>query len=177
MSETKAFEPEQTWSALERRLETETDPRRRHLLEQVRDHVRAEIGGEIDPLMATLTGEPEYHFRGIGFDMGPKGRENVRPFYKDMIAGGGNRFHFDVQRIVVDHDTVVTEGKMRTVVDGAGLIATGVSEVDGEPVIDDGRYISESLILTVWPADADGKLIGEDIWFGTSPSEAKRTRL
>ncbi len=170
------FDPDRSWAALERRMETEKDPRRRQLLAQVRDHMRTEIGGQLDPLMATLVDEPRYHFRGLGFDMGPKGREAVHAFYKDMIAGGGNRFMFDIQRIVVDENAVVTEGFMRTTTTGADLIASGVSEVDGQPVEAGARYLSESLILTVWPADEDGRLVGEDIWFG-SPPNSKLSRL
>jgi len=174
MDEPPVFDPDQSWAALERRLETESDPRRRQLLTQVRDHMRSEITGQLEPLMATLADEPQYHFRGLGFDMGPKGRENVHTFYKDMIASGGNRFMFDIQRIVVDRDSVVTEGIMRAVTQGADLVATGVTEIEGEPVDSEASYLSENLILTVWPADEDGRLIGEDIWFGSVPNSNLR---
>jgi len=135
----------------------------------VRDHVRAEIRGEFDELMATLVDEPQYHFRGLGPDIGPKGRENVASFYQQMIEGGGNRFEFDIQRIVVDDDSVVTEGFMRQVSLGSALQAAGVTEVEGQPVEPETQYLSETTILTVWPAGEDGRLVGEDIWFGSSP--------
>ncbi len=170
MSDTPTFDPDQSWGALERRMETEKDPRRLKLLTEVRDHMRTEITGQLDGLMDTLTADPAYHFRGLGFDMGPKGRENVHAFYRDMIASGGNRFQFDIQRIVVDEHSVVTEGFMRSVTRGQDLIATGTTEVNGEPVDAAANYLSENLILTVWPADEDGKLIGEDIWFGSTPN-------
>lgn len=170
------FDPDRSWEALERRMETETDPRRRALLAQVRDHMRTEIKGQLEPLMATLTDEPRYHFHGLGFDMGPKGREAVHDFYRDMIEGGGNRFMFDIQRIVVDDHAVVTEGFMRTSTRGADLLASGVTEVEGSPVESDADYIAESLILTVWPADDEGRLIGEDIWFGSPPNSNLRKR-
>jgi len=176
MSEAPRFDPEQSWNALDRRIEIEDDPRRKLLLTRVRDHMRTEITGQLDGLMDTLTADPAYHFRGLGFDMGPKGRKNVHDFYRDMIAGGGNRFQFDIQRIVVDHDSVVTEGFMRTLTRGEDLIASGVSEVDGEPVDANAKYLSENLILTVWPADEQGQLIGEDIWFGSTPN-ANLTRI
>ncbi|MEE2672958.1 MAG: nuclear transport factor 2 family protein [Myxococcota bacterium] len=174
MSDTVEFDPDASWGALERRMESEKDPRRRQLLQQVRDHMKTEISGQLEALMATLVDEPQYHFRGLGFDMGPKGRQNVHSFYKDMIAGGGNRFHFDIRRIVVDENSVVTEGFMRSVTAGADLIASGVGEVNGEPVDPAGRYVGENLILTVWPADEDGRLVGEDIWFGTTPNSKLR---
>jgi len=176
MATPPVFDPDQSWAALDRRLEAEKDPRRRKLLTQVRDHMCAEITGRLDELMATLTDEPQYHFRGVGFDMGPKGREAVHTFYAEMIANGGNRFMFDVQRIVVDEHAVVTEGFMRAATSGADLIATGVTEVEERPVEADARYLSENRILTVWPADESGRLIGEDIWFGSTPNSSL-TRL
>lgn len=166
----RRFDPENTWQAVQKRMLGESDPRRRQLLQQVRDHMRAEVRGELEPLMATLVDDPQYHFRGLGVDIGPKGREAVRSFYEQMIARGDNRFEFDVQRIAVDADSVVTEGEIRQVVRGSAVIAGGKSEVDGEPVDPDARYLTSNLILTVWPAAADGRLVGEDIWFGTPPN-------
>jgi hypothetical protein len=172
MSDRPSFDPESTWKPLEERLARETDPRRRKLLEEVRDHMRNEITGDLEGLMNTLTAEPQYHLWGVGEEGGPKGRSAVEVFYRKMIDTGGNRFHFDIRRIVVDEDSVVTEGKMRTTMPGAALVASGVQEVDGEPVDADGQYLAEWQILTVWPADEDGKLIGEDIYFGSDPMKS-----
>lgn len=164
------FDPDSSWDAVERRLEEERDPICRALLEQVRDHIRAEICGELEPLMDTLIEEPRYHFRSSGPEGGPKGREAVRSFYAAMIAGGGNRFHFDIERIFVDARGVVTEGKMRQTIAGEAVVASGVSEVDGEPVDPAATYLTENHILTVWPAGEDNRLVGEDIFFGSPPA-------
>ncbi len=163
------FEPEKTWLPVEKRMEAETNPRIRSNLEEVRNHMRAEIRGEHGPLMETLTAEPLYHMWGIPEENGPKGREAVSAFYASMIETGGNRFHFDVRLICADEHSVVTEGVMRSLFPGALLKASGVEEVEGEPVEDDGEYVSEWQILTVWPIDEAGKIIGEDIYFGSAP--------
>jgi hypothetical protein len=113
MSIRSQFDPERSWQSLEERIEIEKDPRCRQLLEQVRDHLRTEIRGELEALMATLVEDPQYHLWGIGEEVGPKGREAVAAFYTDMIASGGNHFEFEIRRIVVDHDAVVTEGVFR----------------------------------------------------------------
>lgn len=176
MSETTGFDPEQSWAALEARLARETDPRRRQLLEQVRDHMRTEIRGELPALMATLVDEPSYHLWGLPVEAGPKGRAAVEEFYRQMIAGGGNNFQFEIRRIVVDDDTVVTEGVMRQPMPGTAVAASGVSEVEGEPVDTEATYLSEMQILTVWPMSADGRIAGEDIYMG-SPPMASLSRL
>jgi hypothetical protein len=163
------FDPERSWQTLEERIAVETDSRCCQLLEQVRDHMRTEIRGEFDALMATLVDDPQYHLWGMGPDIGPKGRGAVATFYRDMIANGGNHFEFDIRRIVVDHDAVVTEGIIRVLMPGAAVIASGVTQVAGLPVASDARYISENQILTVWPAAEDGRIKGEDIYFGSPP--------
>jgi len=165
------FAPEKTWLAVEARMESETNPRVRANLEQVRDHMRAEIQGDHAALMATLTDEPRYHMWGTPVESGPKGWENVSVFYEGMIASGGNRFHFEVDRIVADEHAVVTEGRMRSLMPGAALKASGVEAVGGYPVDEGERYVAEWQILTVWPIDDDGKIIGEDIYFGSNPMQ------
>jgi hypothetical protein len=52
---------------------------------------------------------------------------------------------------------------------GAAVVASGISEVSGRPVDADARYVSENQILTVWPAAEDGRIEGEDIYFGSPP--------
>jgi hypothetical protein len=169
MSKKPRFEPEQSWQPLEARIATERDPRCKQLLEQVRDHMRTEILGDFEGLMATLIDEPEYHLWGTPVEGGPKGRAEVEAFYQQMISGGGNWFHFDIQRIVVDHDSVVTEGLMRMQMPGAAVAASGISDVDGQAVEEGATYLAITQILTVWPAAEDGRIIGEDIYFGSPP--------
>lgn len=77
MKERPQFDPERTWAAVQVRLDRESDPRRRALLAAVRDHMRSEVRGELDALMATLIDEPRYHFWGVPEEGGPKGREAV----------------------------------------------------------------------------------------------------
>ncbi|NRA03002.1 MAG: nuclear transport factor 2 family protein [Myxococcales bacterium] len=168
-SSPRDFDPERSWRVLEARLEQESDPRRRQLLEWVRDHVRSEILGDLESLMATLIDEPQYHFFGMGPDAGPKGRAAVEAFYKQMLASGGNRFEFEMHRVVVDEGAVVTEGQLRQVVPGSALVASQIETVESEAVDPAANYLSEMQILTLWPAGADGRLVGEDIYFGSPP--------
>ena len=170
------FDPERSWRVLEARLEEERDPQRRLLLERVRDHVRTEIQGDFEGLMETLVDEPQYHFFGMGPDAGPKGRAAVEAFYKQMLASGGNRFEFEMYRVVVDASAVITEGQLRQVMPGSALLASQIEAVQGAAVDPDASYLSEMQILTVWPAGPDGRLIGEDIYFG-SPPLSKLRRL
>ena len=163
------LDPTKTWKGVEAAFEKETNPRHKKLLKEVRDHMKTEVCGDIEGLMNTLTAEPEYHMWGAGAPPAPKGRANVRAFYEAMIARGGTLFEFDVERIFVDDNGVVTEGKLRNMYPGEAVMAAGVTEVNGEAVDPAATYVGCAQLLTVWPADPDGKLIGEDIYFGSSP--------
>jgi limonene-1,2-epoxide hydrolase len=169
VSDVPDFDPTRTWVAVEARLDAEQDPAVKALLTQVRDHMKSEIEGDFDALMETLIDEPRYHFWGTPEEGGPKGREAVASFYRNMIDSGGNRFHFEVERVFADATGVVTEGRMRQPMSGAIVATSGVTEVDGEPVDSAATYLSEWQILTVWPAGVDGRLVGEDIYFGSPP--------
>ena len=166
------IDPTRTWAAVEAAWQAETRPGHKALLKQVRDHMKTEVCGEIELLMNTLTAEPQYHIWGQGPDRGPKGRAAVRGFYEMLIASGGNLFEFNVEKVIVDDSAVVTEGRLRNTHPGDQLLAAGVTQVNGEAVDAAAKYVSNSQLLTVWPADADGKLIGEDIYFGTNPFDA-----
>lgn len=174
MAEAPKFDPDQSWAPLDARIQVEADPRRRRLLEQVRDHMRTEITGDHAGLMATLADEPRYHFWGMPVEGGPKGRKAVEDFYRQMISSGGHRFHFAIERIVVDDDTVVTEGKIHQKIAFEALTASGVEEVEGRPLDREATYVAETHIVTVWPMTPEGKIIGEDIYFGSPPLDRLR---
>ena len=172
----RRFDPDATWAPLDERIARESDPQTRQLLEQVRQHMKVEIGGDHGALMATLVDEPRYHFWGTDLMEAPKSRAAVAAFYEQMIDGGGNRFEFRIHKIVADRENVVTEGTMRQKLPGAAIAVSGIQEVDGEAVDPSAEYLCESQILTVWPGGEGGRLVGEDIYFGT-PIMAHVTRL
>jgi hypothetical protein len=160
------IEPHQSWLALAARAQREGDPRVRTLLTAVRDHMEHEIRGQLPELMATLTASPVYHFWNPAGSFKLEGRAAVESFYTSMIAAGGNQFEVVVEKIVADRDNVITEGRVKQVRRGAELIAAGRKEVAGQPVKPDELFLTRAQLVTVWPGDAAGKLVGEDIYFG-----------
>ena len=162
------IEPFASWLPLEARAAEEPEGPGRTLLELVRAHMEHEIRGEIEPLMATLTDAPVYHF----WNETPsvlEGHDQVRGFYQGMIASGTNQFEVVVERIVVDPGAVITEGRVKQVYTGVMAAAMGLAELDGTPLAADELVLTTTQLITVWPAAADGKLLGEDIYFGHSP--------
>lgn len=162
------IEPFASWLPLEARAAEEPAGPGRRLLELVRAHMEHEIRGEIEPLMATLTDEPAYHFWNDEPSV-LEGYDQIRGFYEGMIASGTNQFEVVVERIVVDRGGVITEGQVKQVYTGAMAAAMGLTELDGVALAADDLVLTTTQLITVWPAAADGKLLGEDIYFGHSP--------
>ena len=52
----------------------QTNPKHKALVEMVQEHMRTEVRGEHEGLMATLVDDPQYHMWGDTTDTGPKGR-------------------------------------------------------------------------------------------------------
>lgn len=152
------IDPTRTWRLVEQRLATETDPRRRQLLEATREHMQAEAAADWDRLVATLGPEPAYHQWGSSAsDEGPKGREAVMDFYRGILAAGCEVLHHDVERLIVDEHAVVTEGELRIAYPGWVLAARGLDVTETE-----AYYLYRTRMLIVWEYDDDAKLLCED---------------
>lgn len=164
-----AINPHHSWLPLEAAAARAANPRRKALITEVRDHMEHEIKGDLEALMGTLTEQPVYHFWGNGAPSVIEGREAVRAFYSGMFATGGQQFEVVVDKVIASDDHVVTEGQVKQVHRGRALLDMGMSEVNGAPVQAEDLWLGAAQLVTLWPADAAGKLIGEDIYFGASP--------
>ena len=163
---TDIIDSTKTFRLLEERIAKTTNPRHLLMLKRVLDHAMGEARLDLDLVMSTLTADPRYIAWGAPADMSPAGRQAVRSFYEDTIVKGGQWFlELDMDRIVVDDDTIVTEGYMRSLYFGADAASRGF------PVDDrDGFYILTLRMLVVWPFDADGFIKGEETYSAvTSP--------
>ena len=164
------FDPHNSWLALRDRAAATDNPLHRQLLEGVASHMEAEIKGQLEPLMATLTDQPVYHFWRVGPEnMVLEGYDAVAGFYSNMFATGGNQFQVVCERIFVDDGGVITQGQVRQVYKAADLSAMGITQAAGEAIGAHDLWLSDTQLITVWPAAPDGRLVGEDIYFGADP--------
>ncbi len=160
--------PHHSWLPLEERANDVSNPRHKAMLTQVRDHMCFEIKGQLEELLGTLSPRANYHFYGNAM-MNINGPAGIREFYTGLIASGANQFEVDIEKIVVDDDNVVTEGKVRQIYTAREVAAMGVAEVNGEALSDDGLYLTSTQLITVWPVDDDGLLLGEDVYLASDP--------
>lgn len=165
---------ERSWQLLAARAEAESDPRKRANLEIVARHVREEVRGDVPALMRTLVAQPVYEVWGASDSVGPKGYDEVKAFYEASIAIGKNRLEFEITNVLVEHDTVVTEGIFRHAYTGDLLMRRGFASMD--EVEPSAWYLVEYRALIVWPIDADGLIEGERMYIGESPRVVRRLR-
>ena len=142
---------------MQERLDRTENPRHRKMLQTVRDHLAAEVAGSLDALMATLVPDPEYHLWGNGVDGGPKSAGAVRAYYASLVEDKRGVLEFDIDRIVCDDDTVVTEGWYRALNRGAVARKLGFVVDD-----DEADYLVTRRIVLFWPFNQAGEMLGED---------------
>jgi hypothetical protein len=147
-----------TFKAMEERLARTTNPRHRAMLEKLLVHARGEAAPDLDMVMGTLGKNPAYHSWTAGPEMSPRGREAVLNFYiHNVVDAGRHVFEFDIDRMVVDDDTIITEGYMTMLYLGRDAIATGL------PVNDPAAFYAVRMrMIIVWPYDDEGMICGED---------------
>ena len=153
------FDANRGWHVVQKRLDRTTNPRHRQLLEVLRDHLKAEATSDFDLLLSTLAPDPEYKFwvSGNGFGAGPKGLAAVTAHYQNLYVEGRHVCEFDIDRLVVDDDCIVTEGWFKQLYPG------WVLKLRNAPIDDESAVYMVTMRLTLfWPYDDDGKLTGED---------------
>ena len=156
------IDPSRTWKKVEERLAVETDPVLRRNLEVVLVHMKAEAALDVDGLIETLSDRVSYHvYQDPEPFLNPKGKAEVRTFYETFAASGAHRLQFEVDRLVVDRDCVLTEGLMKIAYPGSVVLAMGHEIDDAE-----AYYLFQTHMAILWPIDEDGKILGEDTYAG-----------
>jgi hypothetical protein len=151
------------WQMLLDAIETCDDPRTRHCLQLVADHIVAEVAGDIDGVLATLAADPIYTIWGASNSKAPVGGAAVREFYEQLVGSGKNRLDYVLTRVVADRQAVVTEGDFHHVFPGEAL----AGRVDG---VEPGRWYHVAYrALVVWVVGDGDRISGEDIYSGEVP--------
>jgi hypothetical protein len=144
-----------TWRKVEERLARETDPILIRNLETLLVHMKAESALDMEPLMSTVSERAVYQNFAGGNEIA--GKAAVRKFYEDFAASGAQKLQFDIDRLVVDRECILTEGVMRMAYPGRTLAGHGI--IVDDP---DADYLFETRMAILWPIDEHGLFIGED---------------
>ncbi len=90
-------------------------------------------------------------------------------YYRELVEARRQILEFEIDRIVVDDDTVVTEGWIRAINLGSVARARGYA-VDDEAA----SYLVTQRVVIFWPFDEQGRMLGED---GYASFDAGSARL
>lgn len=147
-------------------LKSITDPRRRQILINFRDHALAECTGDHEALMATCSKKSQrYEAYSSGDDfssMQPQSYEALWDYYKSLIDLNMYLIHSEPEKIVVGDDEVVVEIMVHMVLSGQQAIEFfGVSEADPEVI-----YQAHNRTLVTFVYDEDGLGCGEHAFAG-----------
>jgi hypothetical protein len=165
---------------VDERIATTQSQRQRRMLEVYREHMIAEMGGELDRLMATMIAEPQFHSWSPDGDLSPKGRDAVLAFYGEWFALKANWFDVDIQRMVVDDGHVVVEIVQRMIMPAESFLAgrwgRHLRSPDGtlsEEINPTGHYLLIGRSVNIIPFDEQCLMTGED-GYSSGPSTRRR---
>ena len=155
------FDITQTNMAVERLIETTTDPRHLYLLQAYNRHRYLEMAGRFEEIFAPeMTVEkPVYHFNLLGMTTTLEGAEAVKDLYREWTRSAQCVFFTDGdEKLAVSDHMIVSTASIYQQTPGA-ILAAG-----GAPVDPDATYLMKTAEHMIWPYDDHGRLIGEDVW-------------
>jgi len=160
------LEPLRSLRPIDELLGATSDPYHRRLLENFREHVIAEVVGDIDRIMATMAPHPVYHgydsFGGSARDdedfVIVNGRDETWAMYREFIDSGRHVHQLDSRRIAVSDWGIAGDGYLYLTERGANLAAAGVPGIDAA-----ATYVAASRFAYFIPYE-DGMMAGEDVY-------------
>jgi hypothetical protein len=165
------FSISHTLRPIDAKIGATTNPRHRALLQNFREHLVAELAGDVDAILKTQCANPQYHFYGSGTgDFGPKGFAAVRDFYAGIFALGYNKLRYEIERFVIDDRALFHEGQMHIVFPGRALQAMGLPCDDLA-----GNYVFSYRQAAIFHYDEHGICTGEDT-YSDGPLTPERLR-
>lgn len=154
------FDITTTNAAVERLIETTTDPKHQYLLQVYNRHRYLEMAGRFEEIFAPemTVPEPVYHFAMMGQALTLEGADAVKAVYRDWTETAQCVFYVEEERIAISDAVILSTSIMYQQVPGAVLAAGGVA------VAPDSWYVVKSAEHMIWPYDDRGRLMGEDVW-------------
>jgi hypothetical protein len=159
-------------SQLRERLAKTESPRQRKLLEVSIKHIQAEAEVDLDTVFETISKDAHWHFWVDGRDLGPKGKEAVCASYVD--AGHTvNRMvnEFDIERIILDEDTLVLEGVYHVLQPGFVTKSRGFL-IDDDSL--DSAYLVDIRVVILSALGSDGLLGEETMYYTFNPADVRK---
>jgi hypothetical protein len=152
-------DPNVTWHLPAKRLQMEKNPRVRRNLESLVEHMRSEVRGDTDGVLATLSPNVVYYnYDPVGQPHVFRGLDEVRKFYATLHEIC-HALEVDWDQLCIDENMALTAGSHKLAYTGRYLRSLGVKVDDL-----DGLYLETGRTVLIWPFDSDGKILGESLY-------------
>ncbi len=169
------FDPTHMARFANEQLATISEPHRRKILINFRDHALAEAMGDYDALMETCSKKRQryevYSDNDNEFTRNqPSSYEELVPHYRALIDANMYLIHGVPDKLIVGDDSLMTEMVQHMVVPGAiAKLAFGVEEADEQ-----GVYLFTTRLAVIFIFDEDGLGCGEHAFGGTTSIDQMR---
>jgi hypothetical protein len=140
------------------------NPVHRAMLETMKEHYTAEVIGDIDRVMATMSPHPVYQTYGMSNDASPKNWQETYDFYKHGFDTNSLVHELVIDGIAVADWGIAGAGQYHMVMPGEVLVAGGADAEVG------AHYLLSNRCAFRIPFE-DAKMAGEEIYL----SEAHAT--
>jgi hypothetical protein len=181
--------------AIDKLLETTTNPRHRFLLMAYSRHRYLEVAGRYEEIFAPdmMAMDPVYHFHITGVETVARGQDQVKGLYRMWAQTNQSIFFVEHEELAVADHFIASVATSYQQVSGKSLkegkflshLPTPIAHKLLEKAFGQKEHKADDNdmflyrtpgIQMIWPYDDRGRLIGEDVW-EPEPSKAEITKL
>lgn len=180
--------------AIDKLLETTTNPRHRFMLTAYSRHRYLEVAGRYEEIFAPemMNMHPVYHFKAAGNDATLAGQDNVKSLYRFWAETNQSIFFVENEEVAVADHFIASVAVMDQQVSGkifkankvmahlpnaiSGKILEKLLSQKGHKADENDMFLYRTTIQMIWPYDDRGRLIGEDV-YEPDPDKAELFKL
>lgn len=180
--------------AVERLLETTTNPRHRFLLMAYYRHRYLEMAGRYEEIFAPemMVENPTYHMHADTVNARLEGKEAIKSLYRSWAETNQTAFYIEDEQVAVADNFVASIGVVSQQVSGKALtfnkalghlpaflserILRYVLTAKAVKPDENAMYLYTNFAEMIWPYDERGRLTGEDVW-EPDPDRARIVKL
>jgi hypothetical protein len=168
--------------AIDKLLETTTNPRHRYILQAYSRHRYLEVSGRVEEIFTPdmISDNPMYNLHALGFNQRLTGLDQIKPLYRMWAETNQCIFYTENEQVAVADNFVASSltayqqvwGGSLLMSKGLALLPKGLSHdllmalldkkgLKAEPTC---MYLYRNFEETIWPYDDRGRLMREDVW-------------
>lgn len=180
--------------AIDKLLDTTTNPRHRFLLQAYSRHRYLEVAGRYGEIFAPemMNPNPAYHVHAGGSNVTLVGQTAIKNLYRTWADTNQSIFYTENEQVAVADNFIASTSVFHQQVSGSALaLNKAASYLPGflsEAIVkrvlarkavtpdENAMYLYSNFLEMIWPYDDRGRLVGEDVW-EPDPDKAEIVKL